>query len=323
MTEMAYLRSLLARARQVIDEAASRTWPELHDEVRRYLTDHALPLPMVIPLAACAAMDRDPAVAVPVAAAGGLLFVAVRWFDDAQDRDQPDSLCGRIGLGRATNMAAAALSLAWDTLARELATPRTVLREFGDATLGLARGQAADLASKVRDIDEYWQLITSKTGAGFTLAARAGALVGLGEEPSPDELDAVRSLGEYGLRVGLLLQVRDDHEGVFGPRGEDVVHRRVTLPISYAMSVDHPRREELRRFVQSPESDVLSPSDVIEILDQIDTRKFMAWAALQQYEDSLAALGRLPPAESLHQQQGRDALRYLANVLAAEAAGWG
>lgn len=82
----------------------------------------------------------------------------------------------------------------------------------------------------------YWRTADRKTAALFGLAAEAG--VTLADGHSGD----ARRAGFYGRRLGRALQIMDDlfdlaqdEEGSGKPRGMDLLRRRASLPLIYAM----------------------------------------------------------------------------------------
>jgi geranylgeranyl pyrophosphate synthase len=298
----------VAAVRERLEATLHGSWEELERQVRGCLLDHPLPPSLVLPLASCAAAGGDPGRAAPIGAACAFLLLALRWFDDVQDRDRADGLWATVGPGRATNLAAAALTLAWKVLLNEPTVPRAVQRAFADACLTLARGQDRDIAGGRGTIDDYLEMIRQKTGAAYAFACRAGAMMA----------DAPPTLGEscatYGEHLGTLLQILDDAEGVFLPNGKgDLALGKVTLPIIYALAVDHSAREELARIVEDGSLSSRA-GRVLEILDEIDTRSFLLWAALQRRRQALVALSGLTAEDDLR-RQGCETLELLIDAV--------
>jgi geranylgeranyl diphosphate synthase type I len=308
------LTALYPEIRRRIAALAAGTWPALEEQIARHLTAVPLPTPTLLPAASAAAVGGEARRALPVAAASGLLIVALRWFDDLQDRDRDESLWQEIGPGRATNMAAAALALSWRALADDPELPPAVLAAWGDGCLDLARGQDDDLcAGTVRSLPDYLEMLRGKTGAAFGVACRAGALAGGGGAA------AAGALGRFGERLGVLVQVLDDLDGTFHPDGiGDLAVGKVTLPVLYGMHADHPRRDELCELVAGGR---LAPERerVREILEAIDTREYLMWAALERRREALECLAELPPPESEGETAGRATLARCADAVLA---GW-
>ncbi|AEW98400.1 polyprenyl synthetase family protein [Streptantibioticus cattleyicolor] len=88
----------------------------------------------------------------------------------------------------------------------------------------------------VRLAETYWRTADRKTAALFGLAAEAGVTLADGHTGD------ARRAGFYGRRIGRALQVMDDlfdlaqDESASGkPRGMDLLRRRASLPLIYAM----------------------------------------------------------------------------------------
>jgi geranylgeranyl diphosphate synthase type I len=91
-------------------------------------------------------------------------------------------------------------------------------------------------------------------------------------------------------------------ESIWSPDGvTDLKQGKVTLPLLYGLTSDHPQRDELVSLVKAGE--IASHGNRIkEILDSIDTRSFLIWAALKERDQALEAIGICPDPE------GREAL---------------
>lgn len=313
------LGELLTGVRVEIERAvASSGVPDLEQAVRESLTAHPLPPPVVLPLAACAAAGGEPSKAVRATAACTLLMLAVRWFDDLQDDDRADSLARRLGVARASNLAAATLSLAWTVLLREPQLPRSAPDVFGGAILELAGGQARDLRGGLRGIEDHFATIRAKTGAGFELATRIGALFGASafERPAAELPALIEALASYGRELGVLLQLLDDLDGSFAERCEDLRAGRVTMALVHGLCADHVGREELRTLVDTQRVSEQFER-VRELLVGAQTHLFLRWAALEQRKLALAALERLPAPRHSLEIMGRHALElFLERVVA-------
>lgn len=283
-------------------------WPEFERQIEIHLTRTQLPPHVILPPASAAAIGGNPEKAISVATACGFLIVATRWFDDVQDRDRKESLWREVGAGRAVNLAATALTVAWNALAE---APPEARRAFGRYTVALARAQDVDLMSgSTRTIDDYWRLMRGKTGAALALACEAGALAA-----RPDRAKEAELCGNCGEHLGVLMQILDDLDGVFRPDGiGDLAAGKVTLPVLYGLAIDHEAREELDEIVHCGLLPAC-PERALAILKTIDTREFLVWNALEEHRQALACLDRLPPARDDATKEGRDALRAFADLL--------
>ena len=306
------INGLVPEVRQRIGALAQACeWPEFERQIDRHLTNTTLPRHVILPLASAAAVGGEPRRALSAAVACAYLIVASRWFDDSQDRDRPESLWSDVGMGRAVNMAAAALTVAWRALAEDKELPNEALQAFGRRTVELSHGQELDLLAQVpRNLDEYWQVMRGKTGAAVALGCEVGAL-----SARPDKPADARVCGRFGEYTGTLLQILDDLDGAFHPDGVgDLRLGKITLPTLYGLAVDHDSREELAEFVHC--GTLAQHADrVLEILETIDTREFLVWCGFEERRQALDVLKELAPGENEMADQGRQALRAFVDSL--------
>jgi len=107
------INRLVPEVREGIRQLAGAcAWPAFESQVDRHLTRTSLPRHVILPLASAAAVGGQPRRALSTAVACAYLILASRWFDDLQDRDRSESLWSDIGIGRAINMGATALTVA-------------------------------------------------------------------------------------------------------------------------------------------------------------------------------------------------------------------
>jgi geranylgeranyl diphosphate synthase type I len=306
------LLELLPRIRTGISKAARATdWPDFEWQIERHLTRTKLPRHVILPLACAHATGGDARAAISAAVACSFLILATRWFDDAQDRDRRESLCNEIGGGRATNMAAAALTVAWRVLSEDHALAAGVREAFGRHTIALARGQDRDLRFSVAGtLDEYWTLMREKTGAALALACEMGAWSG----GAGNEVNAA-ACARFGQHAGVLMQILDDLDGAFFPDGKgDLRSGKATLAVLYGLAVDHDAREELAEIVHL--GLLCKYSDrVREILDGIDTREFLVWAAFEERRQALEAISSATAIQAGIEAARCDELRVFADGL--------
>lgn len=298
---------------RVVAQAGACQWPAFVEEVGRHLIRPLLPPPALLPVAGAAAVGGDLARALPVSAAFAFLLLSVRWFDDTQDHDRDHALWARVGAPRASNFAAAALTLAWRTLVEAPELPRSVLVAFGQETTALARGQDDDLCGiEAVSFEAYWRRIEEKTGAGFATACRLGALAGR-DEPAPAAI-----LARYGRHLGTMVQILDDLDGAFHPDGlGDLALGKVTLPVLYGLAAEHGGRDELRGIVRAGRL-AAEAARVRELLDGTDTRSYLVWSAFEERDRALAALEELGPPTGELEIAGRAALTAIAAGLIAD-----
>jgi geranylgeranyl diphosphate synthase type I len=140
--------------------------------------------------------------------------------------------------------------------------------------LYLTEGQYLDLAFEEVDgvtVDMYLEMIGKKTGALMSCATQLGALLGTDDER------VMESYGAFGYELGLLFQIVDDMLGIWGASeatgkgvGEDIVSRKKSLPILYALQ----RSDELRRIYRRERMDAAQQEVVMERLESLSAREY-------------------------------------------------
>lgn len=290
---MLWLQTLYPKVRTVLEQSIPTFWPGLR-EVMGLLLREPIPTEAALPLASCRAVGSDAENAVHASAALLAFSAAMRLYDDVEDQDRPDSLWAKVGPARAFNFGSTAHVLSFDILAKApLPSSRVgaINQCFIDSFYELAAGQDRDLAGKTNTVQDYWFTIELKTGAAFALACACGALSGT------DDAALIEGCRRFGHHVGLTLQIFNDMDSIWHSKGAtDFECGKVTLPLLYAMSYDHPGRSELTSYVSAKQV-ARNAKRIKAILDTTDTRNFLLWAALKEREQALAALEICPDRE--------------------------
>lgn len=297
---MDWLTSLYPEVRQVVEDAIPSYWPEMwpiFDEL------FAKPPPLlsvaILPLVSCQAVNGNAREAIPVSAAIIAAEVSLRIFDDLEDKDRSGQLWELVGEARAWNIASAIHILSFEILSKSsipLQTFHSINQLFIDAFLKIAVGQERDLVGLPDTIEEYWRTMELKTATAYSAACGSGAMVGTNESQLIDACLV------YGHHVGLAIQIFNDMEAIWQPDGlSDLTQGKITLPLMYGLTFDHSGRDELVSLVTENQIDSQA-GRIKQILDSIDTKSFLIWAALEQREEALAEISRCPNAE------GREAL---------------
>lgn len=176
-------------------------------------------------------MPRERAIAVSVA--WRLLRVSAKLFDDVEDGDargrEAETINVALGLLFAAELTVERLSVCGLARDRVWQARGMLTRACFHAT----EGQQRDAAGYGGDDPDAWlETATAKSGALLGLACALGAIAG----GAPDA--RVQAWQDFGAHLGLLLQVADDYNGVWGAAGPgDLAAGRPTLPVAYALSV--------------------------------------------------------------------------------------
>ncbi len=276
-------------------------------------------------LLACEAVGGEWRRALPAAAAVELVHNFSLIHDDIQDRDverhHRPTVWSLWGEAQAINAGDALLALARLALLRlhdEGISPASTLeaaRLLDERTLEMVEGQVMDLefegVSRV-DLDDYFSMVSKKTGALFDCSLSIGALVGGADE------EIVDGLGRAGRMLGMGFQIRDDMLGIWGAETRtgkepavDIRRRKKTLPIVYALdSGDHAAAEAVSRAYDKGAVSDEDVSLVLRSLDSINAQGYCANQAEKQKSAALDLIAKLP-LDEVHAAELRETARFL------------
>src|SRR5207244_1981255 len=146
---------------------------------------------------------------------------------------------------------------------------------------------------------EYWQAIEWKTAAGCAAASLMGSMMGT------QRVELREACRVFGLHYGFTMQLLNDLESIAeGGDLTDVHTGNVSLPVLYAATVAHPRREEIAALLDTGK--VAEHADqILEVLSELDVNSLMIWAGLQERRSAIQAIAVCPDPE------GREALTSL------------
>ncbi len=229
------------------ENAILKSWPESQELLLSIINEK--PRHICIPevIASCYGKSEQVLFAATISLA--LAYAGIVILDDVLDGDQ------RFGTDSAglANMGAALFSLANLELANISGNPTTSLltqKVLSEMLFNVALGQSLDV--KNPDTEEgYWQVAKLKSGAFFKCAFLLGGLAGA--VPEAD----METLGLLGEEYGLLLQIHDDlKDSLEVPANSDWLNGRLTLPLLFAHTVEHPWKERfssIQKDVDDPE----------------------------------------------------------------------
>jgi len=240
-----------------------------------------------LPLAACRAVGGDPKKAVHVTAALLTFAASLRIYDDVADRYRPGQLWEETSPAQAMNYAFGLHTISFGIL-NNMRVPdeqfRRIHQQFVNAGFILASGQDRDLAGATKTIETTCVTIETKAGCPYALACSVGAMVGTN---IPERIQGCHSFGHH---LGITVQILNDFESIWQPSGKtDLTQGKVTLPLIYGMSCEHPHRDALIEWAQTGQISA-NAQQIKQILDGIDTKDFMLWAALKEREEAIDAL---------------------------------
>lgn len=255
-----------------------------------------------------AALDADPALAAPVAAAIELLHNFTLVHDDIQDeshlRRHRSTIWSLWGTAQAINagdalFAASHLAL-YETAANPLTAPLLprLAAAFDRCTLAIVGGQTMDIENEGDtsvSLDRYLQTITGKTSAIVEFSAWSGGMVAGASDQQ------ARDLAAFGLATGLAFQIRDDVLGIWGTEAEtgktpadDIRRQKQTPPLIELRRVAN--ADERADFdlwhADAPNSDA-AVANILLLLDRYEMRAYADGLVRSYHDDATAALGRV------------------------------
>lgn len=259
-------------------------------------------------LLCCEAAGGNVESALPAAASVELLHNFTLLHDDIEDASEQrhgrDTAWRVWSQAEAINAGDGMFGLAHLTLlglSEGGVAPERVLaavRLLDEATLLLCEGQHRDLryAGQAEvSIDDYLAMIEGKTAALLAASCAIGALLGGADD------SGVRAFHEYGRRLGLAFQIRDDILGCWGDStetgkssGDDIRAGKRSYPIVVGLEF---ASDEERRQVSS----VLGREDATDqdvaavrsLLEGLDAKENGERAALEHAEAAIEALSGL------------------------------
>jgi len=249
-----------------------------------------------LPSLVCEVSGGNPGRAGPVTITWQLLRLAAKLFDDVEDGEVSYPSAEVINL--ATGLIfLAELSLA-ELLQHNVPPDRVerLAQALNRAWLWACAGQQADLACQAGmmnlDPDTWLEIALAKSGEPCAWAAWAGALVA---DAGEQTLTCYR---EYGRHLGVLLQVADDWNGIWHPRGASdlAAGRRCTqrpnLAVCYALSVT--KAEERSRLeallAQAAQGDSTAEAHARQLLTDLGAQGYLLVVAQVQHQQAIAAL---------------------------------
>jgi geranylgeranyl pyrophosphate synthase len=260
--------------------------------------DTALPPLEGLPMVVCEACGGTPRQAVPVGAAWRLFRLAAKLIDDVQDGDAGEDAAETLNSGVALTFFA---QLVLQTLTKEDVSPdrvRRLCQALAGAGLVASAGQHADISGEQLDPDRWLEVAEAKSGALLGWGSWAGAFVARAEP------DVAQAYLDYGRNLGVLLQIADDYNDIWGSeRAETAVGANI-LPVVYALSVsDAPERARLRTLL----ADVRKGSSgarrlLYEFLRDAGGQAFMLVVARVHYDRAEEALDRARAGDAVRER---------------------
>ncbi len=245
----------------------------------------------LLPLWACQAASGKSSQAIPVLAAWRLLRLAAKLLDDLADGDSACTSAEAIGLATGYLFLA---PLALGELSKHGVSPaktEQLTMALQGTALRACAGQYGEIAqSSPIDPAGWLDIARSKSGEPCAWAAWAGALV---SGAAQRKLSAFR---DYGLHLGILLQVADDFGGVWQPtdRG-DLRSGHLNLACCYAgLVASGEQRVLLEGLLQlTRQGNVEAESQLQDALTNLGSQVYLLVVANEHRQKARAALQKI------------------------------
>lgn len=286
----------------------------------------------VLCLLSCQAPGGDPFQALPAAAAVEILHNFSLVHDDIEDnssfRRHRPTVWKVWGIPHATNVGDGLFALAYLSLYRlaekDIPAERLLAasRTFGETCLALCEGQFLDISFEERldiGLDEYLRMIYNKTAALIACSVQLGAMLATEDEK------LIASYRRFGENLGLAFQIQDDILGIWGrpevtgkPAASDILQRKKTLPIVYAMIQERQEgvawglspRKTLRELYSQEK---IGEEDIPRILEILDGAKALDYTRRMAEKYHRLALEALESTGV--ESEGQATLRKLTDFL--------
>jgi octaprenyl-diphosphate synthase len=182
-----------------------------------------------------------------------------------------------------------------------------IMEALSHATTMMTKGEILQL-HRVADPDiteqEYYEIISAKTGALISAACRIGGILG-GLQPEEEE-----ALGKFGMKTGIVFQMADDildymaDEKSLGKKlGKDLHEGKITLPLIYLLGVaaDGEKTEikDMTRNGISGEKDLEKILHYFRKYNVIDKSLMIAKGLVSEAKEELSVFPSSPERDAL------------------------
>jgi octaprenyl-diphosphate synthase len=183
-----------------------------------------------------------------------------------------------------------------------------ILQAFADATVAMVEGEVLQLQLlrdlKIGEVD-YFQIVTGKTAALMSAAARAGALVAAAPAVTAEAMAA------FGLNLGIGFQLVDDaldytarEERLGKPVGSDFREGKITYPLIHLMRTasaeDRLVVDDLARREHIDDEDLAQLRSLVERYEGVPATMRLVDEYLARARALLDVLPLSPACQSLH-----------------------
>lgn len=301
-----------ANLQQLIEALWAKTnaWPDLVRAMRLAIfaqqsteteTNGRLSRFSCLPGLCCQAVGGDPHWADGLTVAWLLFYTAAHLMDSVQDNDIPEQWWKELGPGAALSSASGLYFSACLALndfyisGIPLDSANEIINDFFNSFLIMSSGQHQELTHNELTLEEYWKNAEAKTGIFFALACRSGARL------ATSDRIRIEHLSEFGIHLGLIIQLLDDLDDVRSPVGTETPGQKPelphSLPVVYALEVIPPsKRVRLRECLRDAPTNSSAAQEALGIIDHSGAATYMIAMVDRQKELASEALKKANPS---------------------------
>ncbi|MFY7697687.1 MAG: polyprenyl synthetase family protein [Legionella sp.] len=173
----------------------------------------------------------------------------------------------------------------------------SIMRLLTDISYEIGRGEIQQLSNRhncALTVNEYFDVIRSKTSLLFAASARIGAMLAEAEEQHCD------SLFNFGLHLGNAFQLIDDtldycsDSLTLGKNiGDDLADGKATLPLIYALQKgSSEQKERIKSSIEQGSLEYLA--EIIDIIKNSGAIEYTRTVAAAEVDKAILALEKLP-----------------------------
>ncbi|NCD71688.1 polyprenyl synthetase family protein [Mucilaginibacter agri] len=286
---MEWFDNSLILVKNKLYEAVPNNWGEMHIIAQNYFKRDVIP-ELLVPITCCKAVGGNPEEVPHVFSAIAAASISARILDDIQDQDKSDAVHLKVGVARAVNYVDTFRTLAFKLIGQMFQITnksQQIYNLFIESYFDVLKAQENELKGNYSNWLEAMK--TSEMKSGYVY----GAISYLGASIGTDNEDYIKACKKYGYHFGIAVQLFNDMDGIWNTdESSDLDQNKVTLPLLYGLNCDHEWKEELSNIVKQ-NTIAANKERIKEILDHIDTKRYLVWAALQERDKALNAISIL------------------------------
>lgn len=175
-----------------------------------------------------------------------------------------------------------------------------LLKIVSEAIREMSEGEILQMEKAKRlDITEdvYYEVIRQKTASLITACCRVGAASSGGDDA------AVAKMGEFGEKVGMAFQIKDDlfdygTQEIGKPLGIDIREKKMTLPLIHALSQSNwQEKRHIIKLIKKHSEDTKKVNEVIRFVKDKGGIEYAESVMTRFHQEALSALDSFPDSE--------------------------